>query len=53
MFAVYEVFKTDGKAFKVFEHNDHYECECWVYIHRYDFRQVMNGNAELVIRGKE
>ena len=49
MFAVYEVFKTDGKRFLMYESTDKFDCEVYVYNHKYDYGALLNGDSELII----
>ena len=52
MFKVYEVFK-DGKKYPMYEHEDKFECECWLVNHLGCTNALRNGFAELIIEEKE
>lgn len=55
MFRVYEVFNQDGnkflsgKKFLRFESTDKFECEVYVYHHKYDYGALLNGKSKLII----
>lgn len=49
MFAVYEVFNSDGKRFLRYESDDKFDCEVYVEHHKYDYCAVLNGESKLII----
>ena len=49
MFVVYEVFKKDGKKLLCFESKDKFDCEVYVYHHRYDNKALSYGKSYFAI----
>ena len=46
---VYEVFKSDGKRFPLYNHDDYFTCECWVNNHLECTTALRLGKSYLVI----
>ena len=53
MFVVYEVFKSDGKRYEVYQHPDRMTCEVWMVNRSCDWSTVVRGSAEFVIEEVE
>lgn len=50
MYIVYEIFKSDGKRFFLYESKDRFSCEVFIYRNKYDATQaVRNGDSYLII----
>lgn len=53
MYNVYEVFKSDGKRFLLFQHEDHFSCEVWARNHFDCTTALHRGFSELIIKKSE
>lgn len=49
IFRVYEIFKSDGKKFLLFESEDHFTCEVMASRYQCDSRAVGDGRAYIQI----
>lgn len=48
-YGVFEVFKSDGKRYLLYTHDDKFTCECWATNHDDCTTALRNGSSFLII----